>query len=85
MRNLSSPLVLHSDHVAAGKIISNNIKSFKFRRFLTQFISFRLVMDVDFAPTGREFVSGGYDKTIRIFPSHNSKSRYYTTIILFHI
>ena len=23
---------------------------------------------VDFAPTGREFVSGSYDKTVRIFP-----------------
>jgi WD repeat and SOF domain-containing protein 1 len=25
------------------------------------------IMDVDFAPTGREFVSGSYDKTVRIF------------------
>ena len=25
------------------------------------------VMDVDFAPTGKEFVSGSFDKTIRIF------------------
>lgn len=27
-----------------------------------------LRMDVDYAPTGKEFVSGSYDKTIRIFP-----------------
>ena len=25
------------------------------------------VIDVDYSPTGREFVSGGYDKTLRIF------------------
>ncbi|XP_062700461.1 DDB1- and CUL4-associated factor 13-like [Aedes albopictus] len=30
---------------------------------------------VDYAPTGREFVSGSYDKTIRIFESHKAKSR----------
>ncbi len=25
------------------------------------------IMDIDFAPTGKEFVTGSYDKTIRIF------------------
>jgi len=25
------------------------------------------IMDLDFAPTGREFVTGSYDKTIRLF------------------
>lgn len=25
------------------------------------------VVDVDYSPTGREFVSGSYDKSIRIF------------------
>ena len=25
------------------------------------------VLDVDFSPTGREFVSGGFDRTVRIF------------------
>ena len=33
------------------------------------------VLDIDFAPTGREFVTGGYDKTIRIFPSSGGRSR----------
>lgn len=33
------------------------------------------VMDVDYSPTGREFVSAGYDKTIRIFDVHKSYSR----------
>ncbi|ESO12324.1 hypothetical protein HELRODRAFT_63203 [Helobdella robusta] len=33
------------------------------------------VMDLDFSPTGEEFVSGSYDKTIRIFPSKGGHSR----------
>lgn len=28
------------------------------------------VIDVDYSPTGKEFVSGSYDKTIRIYESH---------------
>ena len=34
------------------------------------------VMDVDYAPTGKEFVSGSYDKTVRIFPLESGRSRY---------
>ncbi|KAL3891537.1 hypothetical protein ACJMK2_003797 [Sinanodonta woodiana] len=33
------------------------------------------VMDVDYSPTGREFVSAGYDKCLRIFPVDKSHSR----------
>ena len=33
------------------------------------------VIDVDYAPTGKEFVSGSYDKTIRIFPADKGHSR----------
>jgi WD repeat and SOF domain-containing protein 1 len=33
------------------------------------------VMDIAFSPTGREFVSGGYDRTIRIFGSSSGRSR----------
>lgn len=33
------------------------------------------VLDIDFAPTGREFVTGSFDKTIRIFPFDSGKSR----------
>lgn len=33
------------------------------------------VLDVDYSPTGREFVSGSYDKTIRIFRTDQGHSR----------
>ncbi|KAG7212871.1 hypothetical protein KM043_002223 [Ampulex compressa] len=33
------------------------------------------VTDVDYAPTGREFVSGSYDKSIRIFETNKGHSR----------
>eukprot|EP00899_Mesostigma_viride_P012552 jgi/Mesvir1/21298/Mv21689-RA.1 len=33
------------------------------------------VMSVDYAPTGREFVTGSYDRTIRLFAYNGSKSR----------
>ncbi|XP_073949576.1 DDB1- and CUL4-associated factor 13 [Choristoneura fumiferana] len=33
------------------------------------------VIDVDYSPTGREFVSGSYDKTVRIFESLKGHSR----------
>ena len=33
------------------------------------------VIDVDYAPTGKEFVTGSYDKTIRIFPVDSGHSR----------
>lgn len=38
------------------------------------------VIDVDYAPTGREFVTGSYDKTIRIFEldKFNSREIYHT-------
>ncbi|OWF35953.1 DDB1- and CUL4-associated factor 13-like [Mizuhopecten yessoensis] len=50
MRNLSVPMNIHMDHVAA-------------------------VMDVDYSPTGKEFVSGSYDKCLRIFPVNKGHSR----------
>ncbi|CAH1772969.1 unnamed protein product [Owenia fusiformis] len=33
------------------------------------------VLDVDYSPTGKEFVSGSYDKSIRIFPIEKGRSR----------
>eukprot|EP00201_Polytomella_parva_P011923 CAMPEP_0175058486 /NCGR_PEP_ID=MMETSP0052_2-20121109/11873_1 /TAXON_ID=51329 ORGANISM="Polytomella parva, Strain SAG 63-3" /NCGR_SAMPLE_ID=MMETSP0052_2 /ASSEMBLY_ACC=CAM_ASM_000194 /LENGTH=426 /DNA_ID=CAMNT_0016323869 /DNA_START=29 /DNA_END=1309 /DNA_ORIENTATION=- len=38
------------------------------------------VMDVDYSPTGREFVAGGYDRSVRIFAYNGGHSReVYTT------
>lgn len=33
------------------------------------------VLDVDYSPTGKEFVSASFDKTIRIFPHDGGRSR----------
>lgn len=33
------------------------------------------VTDIDYAPTGREFVSGSFDRTLRIFPFDSGRSR----------
>eukprot|EP01135_Chromosphaera_perkinsii_P000562 Nk52_evm24s123 gene=Nk52_evmTU24s123 len=33
------------------------------------------VMDVDYSPTGREFVSGSYDRSVRIFRANEGHSR----------
>lgn len=33
------------------------------------------VMDIDFSPTGEELVTGSYDKTIRIYRTHDGHSR----------
>uniref|UniRef100_A0A1D1Y1F6 DDB1- and CUL4-associated factor 13 n=1 Tax=Anthurium amnicola TaxID=1678845 RepID=A0A1D1Y1F6_9ARAE len=33
------------------------------------------VMDIDYSPTGREFVTGSYDRTVRIFPYNVGRSR----------
>jgi len=34
------------------------------------------VLDVDYSPTGREFVSASFDKTIRIFQKDKGHSRW---------
>lgn len=33
------------------------------------------IMDIDYSPTGREFVTGSYDKTIRVFDYDSGKSK----------
>lgn len=33
------------------------------------------VMDVSFSPTGQEFASGSYDRTVRVFPHRSGRSR----------
>ncbi|KAM3872823.1 DDB1- and CUL4-associated factor 13 [Diretmus argenteus] len=49
-------------------------------RFLDQPITVHMdhvsaVLDLDYSPTGREFVSASFDKTIRIFPKDSGRSR----------
>lgn len=50
MRNLTSPLNVHNDHVSA-------------------------VIDVDYSPTGKEFVSASYDKTVRIYDARQVRRK----------
>lgn len=40
---------------------------------LQDFVS--AVMDLDYSPTGREFVAGGYDRSVRIFGFNAGHSR----------
>lgn len=47
------------------------------------FIPSATVLDVEYSPTGKEFVSGSYDKSIRIFPVHHNRSRYFYTTVFF--
>lgn len=36
---------------------------------------FSAILDIDFSPTGKEFVTASFDKTIRIFPYNDGRSR----------
>lgn len=53
-RNLQKAVMVHLDHV--GPVYGLFTCTFSLGR-----------IDLDYSPTGREFVSGSYDKTIRIF------------------
>lgn len=57
----------------------NNLYSFDMRNLEKALMVHKdhvsAVMDVAFSPTGREFVSGGYDRTIRIFNTNSGRSR----------
>eukprot|EP00300_Choanocystis_sp_HF-7_P042860 c9533_g1_i2.p1 GENE.c9533_g1_i2~~c9533_g1_i2.p1 ORF type:complete len:374 (-),score=96.48 c9533_g1_i2:18-1139(-) len=57
----------------------SNVYSFDMRKLSSAICVHRghvaAVIDVAFAPTGLEFVSAGYDRTIRIFGSQASNSR----------
>lgn len=44
-----------------------------FSALLQDFVS--AVMDVDYSPTGREFVAGSYDRSVRIFGFNAGHSR----------
>ena len=57
----------------------SNLYSFDMRRLeqsrLVHKDHVMAVMDLDFSPTGREIVSGSFDKTLRIFPVEGGHSR----------
>jgi DDB1- and CUL4-associated factor 13 len=57
----------------------NNLYTFDMRNLQTPRMIHKdhvsAVMDVAYSPTGREFVSGGYDRTVRIFNINSGRSR----------
>lgn len=59
--------------------ISYSLYTFDTRKLQTplkvHFDHVSAVTDVDYSPTGKEFVSASYDKTIRIYNAHHSHSR----------
>ena len=59
-----------------GQVVSKTLISSYFMIFLVLLhVMFFTVMDVDYAPTGKEFVTAGYDKTVRIFAIQRGHSR----------
>ncbi|XP_035211771.1 DDB1- and CUL4-associated factor 13-like isoform X2 [Stegodyphus dumicola] len=56
-----------------------NLYSFDMRKLTLPFQIHKdhtsAVLDVDYSPTGKEFVSGSYDKSVRIFPVNSGRSR----------
>lgn len=57
----------------------HNLYTFDMRRLNAAMMVHRdfvaAVMCVRYSPTGREFIAGGYDRTMRIFPVREGKSR----------
>ncbi|KAK1269380.1 Guanine nucleotide-binding protein subunit beta-like protein B [Acorus gramineus] len=59
-RKLDEAKCVHKDHVSA---VLHPQHMLHFR------------MDIDYSPTGREFVTGSYDRTVRIFQYNSGRSR----------
>ncbi|KRX08346.1 WD40-repeat-containing domain [Pseudocohnilembus persalinus] len=57
-----------------GNAYTFDMRNFKEARFIHK-DHIQAIMDLDYAPTGKEFVTGSYDKTIRIFEADKGKSR----------
>jgi WD repeat and SOF domain-containing protein 1 len=69
MRRLDKALNVHMDFTSAGFIyITLHLSSHNNEPFL--------VMDVDYSPTGLEFVAGGFDQSIRLFKTTEGRSQF---------
>eukprot|EP00088_Acartia_fossae_P013837 TRINITY_DN17310_c0_g1_i1.p1 TRINITY_DN17310_c0_g1~~TRINITY_DN17310_c0_g1_i1.p1 ORF type:complete len:470 (+),score=92.76 TRINITY_DN17310_c0_g1_i1:30-1439(+) len=79
MRKLAKPTNIFMDHVDAVIDVDYSLYSWDMRKLAKPTNIFMdhvdAVIDVDYSPTGREIVSGSYDKTIRIFRTHEGRSR----------
>ena len=69
MRNLDKAKMVHKDHMSAVyvKVTCSN--------YYNDADGVVCRMDVSYSPTGREFVSASYDRTVRIFNCQSAKSR----------
>ena len=84
MRRLDQALCVHMDHVGAGNLFVRNLACTVHNKWT---LSCLIVLDCDYAPTGKEFVSGGFDRTIRIFPYNKGHSRLIilNSLIMFNV
>jgi WD repeat and SOF domain-containing protein 1 len=89
MRRLDTALNVHQDHVRAPPRKTTHRPTVSAhhsppsrvvvvvgRRFLS--LKVAAVLDIDYSPTGEEFVTGSYDRTLRIFRRSEGRSRYAT-------
>lgn len=76
LRKLDTAMMVHKDHVSAVYVTAP--PACVWCRSIAECSALRArfcSMDVSYSPTGREFVSGSYDRTIRIFPVTKGRSR----------
>jgi len=72
MRRLDSATNVHKDFVSVRTCSYIIWKRLPFTRSQCEV---QAVVDVDYSPTGREFVAGSYDRSVRIFPYNGGHSR----------
>jgi WD repeat and SOF domain-containing protein 1 len=80
MRKMNRAMMVHKDHVSAVYVTLS--QAWHSGAAHAKSLTWTFVrgwpfhsMDVAYSPTGREFVSGSYDRTIRIFNVRSAKSR----------
>ena len=82
MRKMNRAMMVHKDHASAVYVFIPQVASLANVAIVSNVTSCVLYlclvfhrMDVAYSPTGREFVAGSYDRTIRIFNVRSTKSR----------
>ena len=73
MRKLDIATNVHKDFVSVRS--EHALLRLPGAQVLTPPANAQAVMDVDYSPTGREFVAGSYDRSVRIFAYNGGRSR----------